>query len=72
MTGKRVLTLKMERMVLNLVEFWLSRCPNSISPVVIEDWNIDVCKMMSKNAFSNEKMTFSITLKIFMNIIKVD
>ncbi|EDR24347.1 guanyl-nucleotide exchange factor, putative [Entamoeba dispar SAW760] len=69
MTGKRPMTLRMQRMVLDLIEFWLSQCPNGFCPNSIEGWKQDLCKCIAHNTFSNEESIFITSVKIFSLII---
>ncbi|EMD44498.1 guanyl-nucleotide exchange factor, putative [Entamoeba histolytica HM-3:IMSS] len=69
MTGKRPMTLTMQRIVLDLIEFWLSQCPSEFCPNSIKGWKQDLCKCIAHNTFSNEEPIFITSVKIFSLII---
>ncbi|KAL7715689.1 guanyl-nucleotide exchange factor [Entamoeba marina] len=56
-----------ERLLLTLLEYWLSKCPTTISPHQLQNWNVSICNCICCHAFSDEQGVFRITLKIFIN-----
>ncbi|ELP93156.1 guanyl-nucleotide exchange factor, putative [Entamoeba invadens IP1] len=67
--GKGDYAKKMEKMVLNLVGYWLEKCPKNISPNNVKGWNVDICKCIFHNAFSSDKLLFYTSLKIFSVLV---
>ncbi|KAL7715134.1 guanyl-nucleotide exchange factor [Entamoeba marina] len=58
-----------ERLLLTLLEYWLSKCPTTISPHQLQNWNVSICNCICCHAFSDEQGVFRITLKIFMLLV---